>query len=199
MRISGWPNEHARIGFRWAMHRVVAFAIIFAMVQSQVAEARGLGKFLGWLLARGAVSSAVHSLPQSKTYSPDLKIYSPDILTVDQLMQCVKKASALDEESEYLRAKKSELQSIGNDVDARKGQLEMKGATVNRRSQLQVDGFNAEVDAYNAGAERLKAQEDNFNRLVTLHNAQANLFNADCAKKYYADDMESARKLAGID
>jgi hypothetical protein len=173
-------------------------ALYLVIVGSQVAEARGLGRFLGGFLARGAASAATRSLPQSPYSLPQSKAYPSDVLTVDQLVQCLKKASSLDEEAEKLAAKKSELQSAGRDMDNRKSQLEMKSAIVNRRSQLQIDRFNAEVDTYNASAERLKAEEENFNRLVNFHNAIANSFNAECAKKYYADDMESARKLAGL-
>jgi hypothetical protein len=31
-----------------------------------------------------------------------------------------------------------------------------------------------------------------------VHNDKANAFNGECAKNYYADDMEEARKRAGI-
>jgi hypothetical protein len=57
---------------------------------------------------------------------PQIKTNSSDTLTVDQLVRCLKKASALDEESEFIAAKRSELQSAGKDMDARKSKLEMK-------------------------------------------------------------------------
>jgi chromosome segregation ATPase len=166
------------------------FVALVCLVAAESAYARGLGKFVGGLVARGVVSGAARSM-QSKTYSPD-------VLTVDQLVQCLRKASALDEESTQLEAKKSELQSASKDIENLKSRLEMKSAMVNRRIQSQVDSFNAEIDSYNVSAARLKSREDDFNRLVSFHNAIARGFNAECAKQYYADDMESARKLAGI-
>ena len=70
------------------MQRVIALGIIFVIAGSHAAESRGLGKFLGRLLAREAVAGAMRSSPQIKTNSSDT-------LTVDQLVRCLKKASAL--------------------------------------------------------------------------------------------------------
>jgi hypothetical protein len=173
------------------MQRVIALGIIFVIAGSHAAESRGLGKFLGRLLAREAVAGAMRSSPQIKTNSSDT-------LTVNQLVRCLKKASALDEESEFIAAKRSELQSARKDMDARKSKLEMKGALLDLNSQLQVDDFSAEVDAHNASVERLKSHEDDFNRFVNLHNGLVNFFDAECAKRYFADDMATARKLAGL-
>jgi hypothetical protein len=170
----------------WWKVFVVALACLIA---AEPADARGLGRFVSGLVTRGAVSSAARR--QSKTYTPD-------VLTVDQLVQCLTKANALDQESEQLEAKRGELEAAAKDMDYLKNRLDMRGSMINRRSQHQIDSFNAEVDSYNASAKRLTSREDDFNRLVSFHNASANSYNAECAKLYYADDMETARKLAGI-
>jgi hypothetical protein len=126
------------------------------------------------------------------------KTYTPNVLTVDQLVQCLKKATALDQESDQLEGKRSELLSAGKEIDQVKGQLDIKRAALNRYSQVSVDRFNAEIDRYNVMANRLKSREERFNDLVSIHNSNATEFNAACAKQYYADDMETARRLAGI-
>jgi hypothetical protein len=43
-----------------------------------------------------------------------------------------------------------------------------------------------------------KGLEVALNVSIDTHNAAVDAYNLACAKKYYADDMESARKLAGI-
>lgn len=45
---------------------------------------------------------------------------------------------------------------------------------------------------------RVKAQQEEFNRQVNVHNMSANMFNVSCGKKYYGDDMEKAKSLAGL-
>jgi prefoldin subunit 5 len=166
---------------------------------SEAADAGSLGKFLSGLIARGVVRGTAHSMDGS-AYTPNVpsKSYTPNVLTVDQLVRCLKEASMLDEQSDPLERKRTELQSAGKEVDQLKDQLDIKRAAVNRASQISVDRFNAEIDRYNATVNRLKSQEEHFNLLVSVHNGNVNRFNAECAKQYYADDMESARKLAGI-
>jgi hypothetical protein len=165
----------------------------------ETADAGGLGRFVSGLVARGIVRGAAQSR-NSNAYTPDVlsKTYTPNILTVDQLVRCLKKASALDQQSDQLEGKRIELQSAGKEIDQLKDQLDIKRAAVNRSSQVSVDRFNAEIDRYNVTADRLKSQEERFNVLVTFHNGNVTGFNAECGKQYYADDMESARKLAGI-
>jgi hypothetical protein len=180
-----------------------AAAIASCTLVSGPADAGGLGKFVSGLVARGVVRGVVSGAARStpgNTYASGFsdKTYTPNVLTVDQLVQCLKTASALDQQSEVLEGKRSELQLAGREIDQLRAQLEMNPAAVIRSSQVSVDRFNAEVDRYNAIANRLKSKEADFNGLVSDHNSNVTGFNAACAKQYYADDMESARKLAGI-
>ena len=115
-----------------------------------------------------------------------------------RLVQCLKKANGLDQESEQLDGKRSELKSSANEIDQLKSQIEMRCELVNRSNQASIDRFNADVDRYNTIADRLKREEDIFNGLVGTHNGHVNGYNVECAKNYYQDDMKSARKLAGI-
>jgi hypothetical protein len=83
-------------------------------------------------------------------------------------------------------------------MDQLNSQLDIKRRAVNTYNQVSVDRFNADIDRYNAMAGRLKSREERFNELVSVHNITVTLYNNMCAKQYYADDMEEARKLAGI-
>jgi len=154
-----------------------------------------MGRFLSGLLTRGAVSATVHGLRDSNTLA---KSYTPDILTVDQLVQCLKRATSLDQEFDGLESMRKELQISSDQIDPLKAQLEKKAAVVNRSNKVAVESFNVEIDRYNALEMNVRNRQELFNYSVNAHNISANSYNAACAKKYYADDMEQARKLAGI-
>ena len=85
---------------------------------SEAADAGSLGKFLSGLIARGVVRGTAHSMDGS-AYTPNVpsKSYTPNVLTVDQLVRCLKEASMLDEQSDPLERKRTELQSAGKEVD----------------------------------------------------------------------------------
>ncbi len=161
------------------MTRIAAYALCALITTAQAADAGGMGRFLSGLLTRGAVSATVHGLRDSNTLA---KSYTPDILTVDQLVQCLKRATSLDQEFDGLESMRKELQISSDQIDPLKAQLEKKAAVVNRS--------NKEMNVRN--------RQELFNYSVNAHNISANSYNAACAKKYYADDMEQARKLAGI-
>ena len=63
-------------------------------------------------------------------------------------------------------------------------------------SQKSVEGLNALIDRYNTLVINGKARQASFNAFVDAHNAEANAYNAACAKRYYADDLPDAQKLA---
>ena len=84
-------------------HGITAFLTLAYLTCATVPlEARGLGRFLGGLLARG--TSAVHSFEKSHT---------GDFLTVAQLAQCIKKAKKLDEDFDQLKRDELRLNRIG--------------------------------------------------------------------------------------
>jgi hypothetical protein len=181
--------------------------LLSVLMVAEPACAGGMGKFVTSLVAREAIRTAVRSMNNnSETSTPSrtgsqetaAKQYGPNVLTVDQLVLCLKMAGGLDEQSEQLAQKRSELETASNDLDKLKGQIDAKSAAVNRRSQTSVDSFNAEVSRYNSGLGRFKSQEGAFNVLVVDHNTKVSGYNLQCSRKYYADDMEAARKLAGI-
>lgn len=173
----------------------VVCALIFAIVGIQTAKAGGLGKFVTALIARGAVSAGIRS---AGSYAHTIKTYPPDTLTVDQLVTCLKKASGLDQESDRLEAERPTLVSLASEVNRLGDEIDQRRVYVNHYSQIDVDRFNHDVDHFNSLAADTKNRQLTFNSGVTSHNIKVEAFNAECAKRYYADDMEAARKLAGI-
>ena len=175
------------------MVRSFVFGIAMTFFAVECADARRIGRFVSGM-ARGAVHGGVEGAARSYA----TKVYGPDVLTVDQLVTCLKRANVLDEESEEIEGKRTSLQDASKELDAFGERLERKRLTTDTRSQRQIDSFNADVDAFNASVRRVKAQQEEFNRQVNMHNVSANMFNASCGKKYYADDMEKAKGLAGL-
>lgn len=172
------------------MQRVIVCIICaISLIAAEAADARGLGRFVGGLLARGAVSATVHGTRKS---------YTPDVLTVDQLVQCLKKASALDQQSEDIESKRREVQIVESQIDRLKNQMDMNERSLNRYSQAAIDSFNADVNRYNTAVINTRANQNVFNEFVNVHNGNVDSYNLVCAKKYYADDMENARRLAGF-
>ncbi|MCX7310198.1 MAG: hypothetical protein NTV56_00355 [Alphaproteobacteria bacterium] len=172
---------------------VVLLLFGIAVASCGTAEARGLGRFASGM-ARGAISNSAHAGVRSYV----AKNYTLDVLTVDQLVACLKRANSLDEESEELETSRVAVQIASKELDELGARIEQRGLTVDTRVKRQVDGFNADIEVYNATVQSHKARQAAFNKQVDLHNVGAALFNGNCAKKYYADDMENARKLAGL-
>jgi hypothetical protein len=178
-----------------AIVAVAALAVSISM--SSPLEARGMGRFLGGLLARGAVSTAVHS-GTSSSASSATKSYTSDVLTVSQLAQCIKKASTLDEDSDRLEGRRSALSSSTSAVDSSSATIEQQRSTLDRGSKRAVASFNALVDRHNGLVSAAKSQQTEFNAAIELHNVDVNSYNGECAKKYYADDLPEAQKQAGL-
>jgi len=155
-----------------------------------------MGRFLGSLLARGLVSEAIvagrsNAQPQ---YLP--KSYTADVLTVEQLANCIKKASKLDEDSQQLEVIRTALLASKSEIDQSSATVEFQRTRVDHYSQKSVDAFNALIDRHNSLVINGKAKQANFNALVDGFNIKVNAYNAGCVKKYYADDLPDAQKLA---
>lgn len=159
------------------------------------ADAGGMGRFLGSLVARGAVRGAIIAgRSQSSTYAP--KIYSADVLTVEQLALCIKQATKLDGDSDRIETDRSSLLSSKSEIDAASAALELQRPRVDHYSQHSINAFNALIDRYNALVISGKTKQASFNALVDALNVQVDAYNATCVKKYYADDLPDAQKLA---
>jgi hypothetical protein len=86
-------------------------------------------------------------------------------------------------------------------VESQKGELERWGQSLNRYSQSAIDRFNAAVGRHNALLEEARSERATFNLAVERHNDSVIAYNAACAggKKYYADDLEAAKRNTGLE
>jgi hypothetical protein len=177
-------------------HLLLASAALSGLLgAAKPADAGGMGRFLGSLVARGAVREAiVIGRSQSQSYAP--KIYAADVLTVAQLATCIKKASKLDGDNELLKVIRAPMVSLQSEIDLASTAIEFQRLRVDQYSQKSVDAFNAQIARYRILAANIKAKEESFNALAVAHNTEIGTYNAECVKKYYADDLPDAQKLA---
>lgn len=173
----------------------IVLALSILPCASIPSDARGMGRFLGSLVARGAAREAiVAGRAPSQSYAP--KVYDADVLTVAQLATCIKKASKLDEDSERLEGSRAVLLSSKSEIDLASTAIEFQRPRVDHYSQKSVEAFNGLINRYNVLVTNGKAKQISFNALVETHNAEIDGYNAGCVKKYYADDLPEAQKLA---
>jgi hypothetical protein len=110
-----------------ALKRVIPVVLSLSIVcTAKPSDARGLGGFLEALLARGLVRGAIvagrsNSQPQ---YLP--KSYTPDVLTVEQLANCIKKAAKLDGDSQQLEVIRTALLASKSDIDLSSATVEFQ-------------------------------------------------------------------------
>ena len=74
--------------------------------------------------------------------------------------------------------------------------IELQRGRVDTYSKASVEAFNRAIDTHNKLVIAAKARQTDFNSAVDRHNSDANAYNGECAKKYYADDLTEAQKLA---
>jgi hypothetical protein len=173
---------------------VLVLSILLCAVKP--ADAGGMGRFLGSLVARGIVRGAIapgHSNEQPQ-YLP--KSYTPDVLTVEQLANCIKKATKLDGDSERLEVTRTALLASKSEIELSSTAVEFQRTRVDHYSQKSVDAFNALINRYNVLVTNGKAKQASLNALVDAFNIEVDAYNAGCVKKYYADDLTDAQKLA---
>jgi hypothetical protein len=174
---------------------VLALSILFCAAQP--ADAGGMGRFLGSLVARGIVRGAIapgRSNPPPQSY--EAKSYTPDVLTVEQLANCIKKATKLDGDSERLEIIRTALLVSKSEIDLSSATVEFQRTRVDHYSQKSVDAFNALINRYNILVTNGKAKQASLNALVDAFNIEVDAYNAACVKKYYADDLPDAQALA---
>jgi hypothetical protein len=168
-----------------------AFCILLTAVTAPLivtideADARRGGRFFSGA-ARGAGNALLHA-PR--------KNYTPDVLTVDQLVDCLKTSELLDRASDAIDANRAMLKSKVDSIDRTKAEIEHREPRVNIRIKSEVDRFNNDVRQLNSMIASYRADQEAFNNDVRSHNAVLAPFNAKCEKKYYVDDMEAAQKL----
>ena len=180
---------------------IFVFGVLGCFFYSSLpAESRGMGRFLGGMVARGATSAAVHSGTSSSSSASTsaTRTYSSDTLTVAQLAQCLKGAAKLDETVERVEVDRKAVQSAFSEIDQSKAALDQKESSVNQRSKASVKAFNASVERHNVLVRAAKLKQTDLNAAIDAHNIEVQSHNNDCAKKYYASDLPDAKKLAGI-
>jgi hypothetical protein len=153
--------------------------------------------FLSALL-RGGVRGAARAGAHAGIQSYPLKTYGPDTLTIEQIEKCLATAQALDKSSEHVDALANAVDKEAASITYSQQSLEVEKGLVNRYSDASVNAYNKKLDAlrnrisaHNAYVDRAKTEQDSHNTRVVAYNAQ-------CAKKYYADDMETARLKLNI-
>jgi hypothetical protein len=172
---------------------IVTIAFTFSTVP---ADAKG---FLSALLrggtktaARAGVQAGVHS------YAAPTKTYGTDTLNVEQIEACIKAAQALDKSSGYVDAMANAINSEDGAISRAQQFLSIEKELVNSYSEASVNAYNKKlaamrtrINAHNANVDRGQAEQ-------ASHNARVGSYNAECAKKYYADDMEAVRVKLGL-
>ena len=172
---------------------VVAAAAIAA--SGSVAEAKG---FLSALLRGGAKTAAragVHAGVQSFS---GIKTYGPDTLTIEQIETCLVFAQELDKSSEHLNALSDAINTESAAISQAQLFLATEKDLVDRYSETAVNAYNGKLAAMRARIAKHNAKVDLGQADQTRHNARVVSYNAECAKKYYADDMEATRLKLGI-
>jgi len=160
-----------------------------AVCVSSPSDARG--RFLAGLLSSSAKIGAGAA-------SSTRKSYTADTLTVAQLAQCIKSAAKLDDDAAQIETFRTGLHMSRTAVEQSEAALTQQRSKLNRSSKSAVKSFNEAVERHNALLVSARTTQENFNTVVNLHNDEVNTHNGACAKRYYADDLPEAHKLAGI-
>lgn len=178
------------------MHKAIASAVcalVLIAATSEPAEARR-GRFVTSLIARGATHATTHGT----TTPTSAKTYGADVLSVQQLTDCLRKAEQLDRNDGSVESDRELVRAKFSQVDSLKSEIDRSEATLNRSSQSAIDRFNAAVRRYNAIVGEARSMQTAFNQRIEAHNSDVNAYNAACAKRYYADDLDAAKRAAGL-
>jgi hypothetical protein len=179
------------------MRIVLVLAGLLLLASANFAEARR-GGFLSALIRGGAHSAANHGTSAAIGSTRYIKSYGPDTLTVAQLEACIKRATELDKSAGVVEAVTDKLAAESSAIDRAQAELTVAKDLVNRYSQPSVNAYNNKLDALNA---RINAHNNNVRQAKveqTTHNLSVTLYNNDCAKRYYHDDMEAAKLRLGV-
>lgn len=176
---------------------------IALLLTCDLAEARK-GGFVSALIRGGAhaAGSSPKDAPGSSagtsTSVSATKTYGPDTLTLTQLERCVGVAVELDRSSDTVDARAGAMESEKSAIDTAQSDLSAAQARVDRRSKASVDAFNRKLDALNARIEAHNVGVRAYKALEAGHNQKVASYNADCARKYYADDMNAVKLKLGL-
>ena len=166
--------------------RFYLFSLMFAILAglfSDFAAAKGVRVRLG-----AAGRGLMHSGP---------KIYSPDVLTVAQLHECLQLEDNINRSANRIDMILTGLSSEKQALEAFSLRLDRESNFLDRYSQASVNAYNNLLSQYREQTARFNLKLPVFNTDVETHNANVNKFSVSCAsKKYYETDMDEAKKLA---
>lgn len=154
----------------------------------QDAEARQRGQLLANMVSRGIERPA-----SGREVS-----YGPGTLTVEQLADCLMTAKILDDRSEELEELRDKLAIRLAEVDASSAELERKKASVDRTSQGALESFKAAASDHDAMVRQVERIQTYVEGRAVRHRADLDHHKVECGKPYYADDLEGARRRAGL-
>ena len=160
--------------------------------------AQARGRFLSALLARGTAQGVAHATASVASPAP-VKTYGPDVLSVEALADCISRADKLDKDIAFVESERALVNARFDQVDRSKADIDRAEDALNRKSQAAVDRFNASVRRHNTMLADAKASQATFNQRVSSHNGDVETYNTACAKKYYADDLEAAKRIVGVE
>ena len=183
------------------VRHLIGIVAVATLLTGNLAEARR-GGFVSALIRGGAhaAGSGSQSSGSSATTSASTgtKTYGPDTLTAVQLERCVGVAVQLDQSSDTVDARIRTVEAEKSIIDTAQSDLSAAQARVDRRSRASVDAFNRKLDALNVRIEAHNVAVRSYKAFEANHNQKVALYNADCAKKYYADDMNSVKQKLGL-
>jgi hypothetical protein len=159
--------------------------LIVGLVVADYAVARPLRFWSGFSVNRGMVTTP--------------KSYGPDVLTVQQLENCLRWAYRLDQDSTAIDSRRERLIDKLARIDLYRTELDRLERSVDRHSQVARDRFNVIVTRFNWLVDETRANQATFNFAVERHNDGINAYKASCAKKYYADDLKAAKRTTSLE
>lgn len=162
--------------------------IVGSLLLPVFALANGGGKFFSALIGQGAPSDRYSS------FSGDVG-HGPDVLNVSQLAQCIVKARKLDEDSRRMEFERAKLNALASSITAY--ETKMSSVTVVVTSQRSVETFNVLFEGYKQLVQIARTGKLTFDSAARSHSADVIAYSAECDKKYYISDLESANALAG--
>ncbi|MBR0884034.1 hypothetical protein ACVMGC_000978 [Bradyrhizobium barranii subsp. barranii] len=172
--------------------RIASIAAIAVILSAVPADARR-GAFLSALVrggVQGAARAGAHAGVQS--YGGN-KTYGADTLTVEQLEKCIVFAQELDKSSTDVDAFADTIETESRAISQAQQLLAYERDLVDRYSDASVNAYNRKLAAMR---QRIGSHNENVDKAKTFqtsHNLRVGMYNMQCAKKYYADDMEAAR------
>jgi hypothetical protein len=179
------------------MRTVLVLAGLTVLATANFAEARR-GGFLSALIRGGAHAAANHGTSAAIGSTRYIKSYGPDTLTVAELEACIKRATELDKSASLVDAVSDKLATESSAIDRAQADLAATKNLVNRYSEASVNAYNNKLDALSA---RINVHNNNVRQAKLeqmTHNLSVSLYNNNCAKRYYADDMQAAKLRLGV-